>query len=49
MNSQKYGWEPKRLLDSLTAIYINLDCEVFAAALANDEVGIRTWTTYCVY
>ncbi|KAF6038955.1 hypothetical protein EB796_002739 [Bugula neritina] len=37
MNSQKYGWEPKRLLDSLTAIYINLDCEVFAAALANDE------------
>ncbi|XP_067945570.1 ubiquitin conjugation factor E4 B-like [Watersipora subatra] len=36
-NAEKYSWEPKKLLDDLTAIYSNLDCEIFAAALANDE------------
>ena len=35
---EKYGWEPKKLLDNLTAIYLNLDCDDFAVALANDEV-----------
>ena len=39
MNPEKYSWEPKKLLDNLTAIYTNLDCDTFAVALANDEVG----------
>ena len=41
---EKYGWEPKKLLDNLTAIYLNLDCDDFAVALANDEViKINVW------
>lgn len=39
MNAEKYSWEPKKLLDDLTAIYNNLDCNVFAEALANEEVS----------
>jgi ubiquitin conjugation factor E4 B len=37
-NPEKYGWEPKKLLDSLTDIYLHLDCDEFANAIANDEV-----------
>ena len=41
---EKYGWEPKKLLDNLTAIYLNLDCDDFAVALANDEVRkLNVW------
>ena len=29
-NADKYGWEPKRLLDQLTGIYLNLDTDKFA-------------------
>ena len=36
---EKYGWEPKKLLNSLTAIYLHLDCAVFDKAIADDEVG----------
>jgi hypothetical protein len=35
---EKYGWEPRRLLSQVTDIYLHLDCDGFAAALAGDEV-----------
>ncbi|XP_033342971.1 ubiquitination factor E4B isoform X1 [Megalopta genalis] len=36
-NPQKYGWEPRALLSQLVDIYLHLDCDNFAAALASDE------------
>lgn len=36
-NPQKYGWEPRNLLSQLVDIYLHLDCDNFAAALASDE------------
>lgn len=39
-NPDKYGWEPRRLLSQLVDIYLHLDCDLFAAALAGDEVCI---------
>nr|KAG5707395.1 hypothetical protein BaRGS_005362 [Batillaria attramentaria] len=36
-NPAKYGWEPKKLLNTLTDIYLHLDCEDFATAIAQDE------------
>lgn len=38
---QKYGWEPRALLSQLVDIYLHLDCEIFAAALAADEVSLQ--------
>lgn len=35
---QKYGWEPRSLLQHIVDIYLHLDCDKFAAALASDEV-----------
>ena len=35
----KYGWQPKKLLNQLTDIYLHLDCDSFAQAIANDEVS----------
>ena len=35
---EKYGFEPKTLLDRLTQIYVNLDSEEFAQAVAGDQV-----------
>lgn len=35
---ENYGWEPRRLLKQLIDIYLHLDCEEFAAAIAADEV-----------
>lgn len=37
----KYGWEPPRLLGQIIDIYLHLDSDVFAAALAADEVSVR--------
>ena len=37
-NPEKYGWEPRRLQDQLTDIYLHLDSPELAAAIANDEV-----------
>ena len=37
-NPEKYGFEPKTLLDRLTQIYVNLDSEEFAEAVARDQV-----------
>lgn len=34
---QKFGWDPRRLLSQLFDIYLHLDCEEFAAAIAADE------------
>uniref|UniRef100_A0A8B9TWL2 Ubiquitin conjugation factor E4 B n=1 Tax=Anas platyrhynchos TaxID=8839 RepID=A0A8B9TWL2_ANAPL len=33
----KYGFEPKKLLDQLTDIYLQLDCARFAKAIADDQ------------
>ncbi|XP_074108795.1 ubiquitination factor E4B [Cotesia typhae] len=33
----KYGWEPRTLFGQLIDIYLHLDCDNFAAALASDE------------
>lgn len=38
---EKYGWEPRRLLSQLVDIYLHLDCQQFAAALAADERSFR--------
>lgn len=39
---EKYGWEPRTLLSQLVDIYLHLDCDNFAAALAGDEVRNST-------
>lgn len=39
-NPEKYGFEPKKLLDQLTDIYLQLDCARFAKAIADDQVGV---------
>ncbi|XP_075218617.1 ubiquitination factor E4B [Lycorma delicatula] len=38
---EKYGWEPRRLLSQVVDIYLHLDCEEFAAAIAADERSFR--------
>ena len=38
-NKDKYGFQPRKMLDRLTTIYLNLDSEELAVALANDEVS----------
>ena len=40
-NADNYGWEPRRVLDQLTDIYLHLDSDVFAQALASDERSFR--------
>lgn len=40
-NPEKYGWEPRRLLSQLVDIYLHLDCDEFAAAIAADERSFR--------
>ena len=37
-NPEKYGFEPKKTLDKLTDIYLHLDGDEFAHAVAGDEV-----------
>lgn len=39
-NPEKYGFEPKKLLDKITDIYLHLDSTEFAEAVAADEVMI---------
>jgi len=36
-NSEKYNWDPKWLLSHLVDIYLHLDSDTLAAALANDQ------------
>ncbi|XP_034097538.1 ubiquitin conjugation factor E4 B [Drosophila albomicans] len=36
-NPSKYGWEPRSLLAQIFDIYLHLDCDRFAQALAADE------------
>lgn len=38
---EKYGWEPRRLLSQLADIYLHLDCDEFASALAGDERSFK--------
>lgn len=41
-NPEKYNWEPKKLLNSMTGIYLHLDSSAnFAEAIANDERSYR--------
>ncbi|KAK3104970.1 hypothetical protein FSP39_014399 [Pinctada imbricata] len=40
-NPERYGWEPKKLLNRLTDIYLHLDCPEFAKAIADDERSYR--------
>ncbi|XP_071805789.1 ubiquitin conjugation factor E4 B-like isoform X1 [Asterias amurensis] len=40
-NKDKYGFQPRKMLDRLTTIYLNLDSEELAVALANDERSFR--------
>ena len=37
-NPEKYGFEPKKLLDKITDIYVHLHSPEFAEAVAADEV-----------
>ena len=39
-NPEKYGFEPKKLLDKITDIYVHLHSEEFAEAVAKDEVCV---------
>lgn len=34
---QKFGWDPRRLLSQLFDIYLHLNCDIFAEAIAADE------------
>ena len=36
-NPEKYNWDPKWLLSHLVDIYVHLDSDTLAAALANDQ------------
>ena len=38
---EKYEWDPKKLLQRITDIYLHLDCDTFAQAVANDERSYR--------
>lgn len=38
-NAEKYGWEPRKLLEQIVDIYLHLDSHPkFAELIANDEV-----------
>ena len=45
----KYGWEPRTLLSQLVDIYLHLDCDSFAAALAGDEVSHHIFTYFLLF
>ncbi|XP_026280818.1 ubiquitin conjugation factor E4 B isoform X1 [Frankliniella occidentalis] len=40
-NPEKYGWEPRKVLSQLVDIYLHLDHNDFACALAADERSFR--------
>jgi len=42
-NPEKYGWSPRNLLSQLIDIYLHLDSNEFAAAIASDEVMFSTF------
>lgn len=46
---EKYFWEPKKMLNSLTDIYLHLDCDEFAKAIANDEVRFKYFILYNIF
>ena len=48
-NPEKYGFEPKKLLDQLTDIYLQLDCARFAKAIADDQVGTDGESTLPIF
>lgn len=37
--ADKYGWEPRKLLEQIVDIYLHLDSTKFAQSIANDEVS----------
>lgn len=38
-NREKYGFEPRKMLDQLTTIYLNLDSKELIEGIAADEVS----------
>lgn len=45
---EKYGFDPKHLLGQLSDIYLHMNCDEFARAVAADEVGCAQSVCYCV-
>jgi ubiquitin conjugation factor E4 B len=43
-NPEKYGWEPKWLLSHIIDIYLHLDSDLLAQAVANDERSFKIET-----
>uniref|UniRef100_A0A224XMQ8 Putative ubiquitin conjugation factor e4 b n=1 Tax=Panstrongylus lignarius TaxID=156445 RepID=A0A224XMQ8_9HEMI len=43
---EKYGWEPRRLLGQLVDIYLHLDCDEFASAIAQVLLELFPLRTY---
>lgn len=43
-NPEKYGWEPKWLLSHIIDIYLHLDGDKMAKAIANDERSFKLET-----
>ncbi|KAG7159189.1 Ubiquitin conjugation factor E4 B-like 3, partial [Homarus americanus] len=39
--ADKYGWEPRKLLEQLVDIYLHLDSDRFYESIANDEVSAK--------
>lgn len=39
--ADKYGWEPRKLLEQLVDIYLHLDSTKFAQSIANDERSFK--------
>jgi ubiquitin conjugation factor E4 B len=49
-NREKYSFDPKKLLDLLTSIYLHLSpYDRFAEAVANDEVSYVRKTSIKIY
>ena len=46
---EKYGFDPKHLLGQLSDIYLNLECDLFARAVASDEVRCAQNTANVLY
>ena len=42
--ADKYGWEPRKLLEQIVDIYLHLDSGKFAEAIATDEVSFSLMT-----
>ena len=46
--ADKYGWEPRKLLEQLVDIYLHLDSPKFHQAIANDEVSVSLCQSFAI-